>query len=119
MTMGRSSCRSCLTKVADALHFLPGLTDVTVSRAGPKGLTYYSADLAASLWYASPNLGKNLEVQTFDWDVTFIGLTGPQPLLKVRCSRPTSVKSIQVHYTRCIVYAGRVWKPRKLSRTID
>lgn len=91
--MARSSCRSCTEKVEDALHLLPGLANVTVSRNGPKGLAYYPAHLAASLWYASSSLDKSLEVQTFDWDVTFTGLTGPQPLLEVRCSLPTVTES--------------------------
>lgn len=63
---------------------MPGLANVTVSRTGPNGLAYYPADFASSLWYASSSLEKSFEVQTFDWDVTFSGLAGPQPLLEVR-----------------------------------
>lgn len=71
------------TQVEDALGALPGLANVSVSRGDANGLAYYPADHAASLWYASSALGKNLHVQTFDWDVTFTGLAGPQTLLQV------------------------------------
>lgn len=78
------SCFTCCEKVEDALRSLTGLANATVTRSGPKGLAYYPVDLAASLWYASSSLQKSLDVQTFNWDVTFNGLAGPQPLLKVK-----------------------------------
>lgn len=59
---------------------------MSVARTGPKGLSYYPADHAATLWYASSELSKSMDVQTFDWDVTFEGLAGPQPLLQVRAT---------------------------------
>lgn len=72
------------TQVESALRLLPGLANATVARSDPKGLSYYPADHAATLWYASSQLSKSIDVQTFDWDVTFEGLAGPQPLLQVR-----------------------------------
>lgn len=56
---------------------------MTVVRSDAKGISYYPADHAATLWYASSQLSKSMEVQTFDWDVTLEGLAGPQPLLQV------------------------------------
>lgn len=84
-------CISCAVllfhkQVEDALHSLPGLMNVTVLRKGPKGPTYFPAEGATSSWYGSSSIAKSLEVETFDWDVTFTGLAGPQPLLEVRCS---------------------------------
>lgn len=55
-----------------------------VVRGDANGISYYPVDQAATLWYASSQLSKSANVQTFDWDVTFVGLTGPQPLLQVR-----------------------------------
>lgn len=70
-------------QVESALRTLPGLAAVTVVRSDPKGMSYYPADHAANLWYASSQLSKSMTVQTFDWDVTLEGLAGPQPLLQV------------------------------------
>lgn len=72
-----------MMQVESALRALPGLSNVTTVRSESKGLSYYAADDAATLWYASSQLSKSLDVQTFDWDVTFEGLAGPQPLLQV------------------------------------
>ncbi|CAM9707700.1 unnamed protein product, partial [Discosporangium mesarthrocarpum] len=52
--------------VLEALSGLHGLSNISVSRTGPTGL-------------------QTLTVQTFAWDVTFSGLTGPQPLLEACC----------------------------------
>lgn len=74
-------------QVEVALQKLPGLANVTVSRGDPKGVAYYPADHAATRWYASSRLHKSLNVQTFDWLVTFTGLVGQQPLLQVGDTR--------------------------------
>lgn len=63
---------------------LSGLKNVTVTRGDSKGLAYYPADHAAVNWYGSSDLSKSRNVQTFDWNVTFTGLVGPQALLQVR-----------------------------------
>lgn len=70
-------------QVEIALQELPGLANVTVSRGDSKGVAYYPADHASTRWYASSHLHKSLNVQTFDWLVTFTGLVGEQPLLQV------------------------------------
>lgn len=62
---------------------LPGLRNVTVTRGDSKGLAYFPADHAAAHWYGSSDLSKSRNVQTFDWNVTFTGLVGPQALLQV------------------------------------
>ncbi|CAM9426180.1 unnamed protein product, partial [Ectocarpus fasciculatus] len=72
-------------EVESALRALPGLANVTVTRSEPKGLSYYPADHAATLWYASSQLSRSIDVQTFDWDIIFEGLAGPQPLLQQAC----------------------------------
>lgn len=76
-------------QVEIALQRLPGLANVTVSRGDPKGVAYYPAENAATRWYASSHLRKSLNVQTFDWLITFTGLVGLQPLLQVG---PTHLK---------------------------
>lgn len=84
-----------MVQVESALRALPGLANVTAARSDSKGLSYYPADDAATLWYASSQLSKSLDVQTFDWEITFGGLAGPQPLLQVgrleMHSRPTQI----------------------------
>lgn len=82
------------TQVESALRILPGLAAVTVVRSGAKGISYYPADHAANLWYASSQLSKSLTVQTFDWDVTLEGLAGPQPLLQVSSKGASCVNKL-------------------------
>lgn len=85
-------------QVQEALRSLAGLSAVTVTRSSQTGLAYYPADAAANLWYDSSGLRKSLQVQTFDWMVTFAGLAGPQPLLQVTSSQASDL-SIGNHYS--------------------
>lgn len=91
------------TQVEIALRTLPGLANVEVVRGDAKGISYYPVDDAATLWYASSQLSKSANVQTFDWDVTFQGLAGPQPLLQVRgyVSSATSLMRARMHQLPC------------------
>lgn len=73
---------------------------MTVTRGDAKGVAYYPVDHAATLWYASSHLSKSLNAQTFDWDVTFTGLAGTQPLLEVGHTFSRELNRIELN---CIV----------------
>ena len=94
-------------QVETALQELPGLENVTVSRRDSKGLAYYPADHAATRWYASSHLHKSLNVQTFDWLITFTGLVGEQPLLQVGHASVQDARHLHVRLLHTSVFFVR------------